>query len=68
MSSSQDVLQELGAERLRDGRWRVDARQLQLTSLFGGPLQGETLFALRGAALSFTRPLELAALPPLPLQ
>jgi hypothetical protein len=55
-----EILQELGASRQRDGTWRLDLRALRLTSIFGGPLQGEGALTVRGDDVTFARPAELA--------
>ncbi|MBM4283379.1 MAG: hypothetical protein FJ137_22430, partial [Deltaproteobacteria bacterium] len=60
MALAAELLGGLGAERQRDGTWRIDLRLLRLTSLFGGQLQGEGSLTVRGDDMSFTRPAELA--------
>jgi hypothetical protein len=60
MPGAVEILQGLGAERQRDGSWRLDVRTLRLTSIFGGPLQGDGALTIRGDDVAFVRPAELA--------
>jgi hypothetical protein len=61
------LLESLGAERQRDGSYRLDLGALQLTSVFGGQLQGTAGVRVRGEELEFVTPPELAVCDPVAL-
>ncbi len=56
-----DVLGSLGAEKLRDGSWKLELDQLRLHSVFGGSIAGAAVVVVAGDAVSFQTPPELLA-------
>ena len=61
MAGVLDVLEILGAEKLRDGSFKIELAPLRLNSVFGGSCAGSALVNVAGDALSFLTPPELCA-------